>query len=49
MDIYLPADFHRLHDDVITDWRDASSSETTAQANAAREDKHSVDPDWVAL
>jgi len=24
MDIYLPADFHELHDSVADDWRDVS-------------------------
>lgn len=26
MDIYLPADFHQLHDSASADWREASSA-----------------------
>jgi hypothetical protein len=28
MDIYLPADFHALHDAAADDWRDVSSTST---------------------
>jgi hypothetical protein len=29
MDIYLPADFHELHDAAPDDWRDISTSSAT--------------------
>ncbi|HZX89798.1 MAG TPA: hypothetical protein VFE67_04075 [Rudaea sp.] len=29
MDIYLPADFHALHDTAPDDWRDISASSAT--------------------
>lgn len=28
MDLYLPADFHEIHDTAPDDWRDVSSSNT---------------------
>jgi hypothetical protein len=55
MDIYLPADFHLLHDDAVTDWRDvpaqrAKSADTrTAISETQRAVEHSVDPSWLAI
>lgn len=54
MDVYLPADFHALHDEVVTDWRDAHSpaggrDEYAARPTGPREDQHAVDPSWLAL
>jgi len=54
MDVYLPADFHALHHDVVTDWRDAHSSpggrdESATRPKVPHEDEHSVDPSWFAI
>jgi hypothetical protein len=32
MDIYLPADFHELHDAASEDWRDVSATRTERSA-----------------
>jgi hypothetical protein len=38
MDIYLPADFHELHDAAADDWRDLSTSALIdGERRAARE------------
>lgn len=55
MDIYLPADFHALHDNAVTDWRDLPAQRTTpadvrlAVAEAQRAVERSVDPGWLAI
>lgn len=53
MDIYLPADFHALHDEFVTDWRDAHSSSSGGDASAAppvpHGDERNVDPSWLAI
>ena len=59
MDIYLPADFHELHDAAPDDWRDISTSSATherspssnAQPDAYRTDSPDtcVDPSWRVL
>jgi hypothetical protein len=55
MDIYLPADFHQLHDDAVTDWRDqpsrqpAEAAATRAARESARAVECSVDPTWLAI
>jgi hypothetical protein len=35
MDLYLPAEFHELHDAASDDWRDASSSRTRCERATA--------------
>jgi len=45
MDIYLPADFHELHDSVADDWRDISS---TARERAAAAARREADPECCA-
>ncbi len=52
MDVYLPADFHALHDDVVTDWRDMPND--TRDVSAIAEDTaqrvtQDVDPSWLAI
>lgn len=52
MDIYLPADFHALHDDVVTDWRDASSDACEVSSmsnNTKRNTSQDADPTWLAI
>ena len=55
MDIYLPADFHLLHDDATTDWRDLPAQRISqpARADAAtqtqRAAESTVDPSWLAI
>jgi len=54
MDIYLPADFHELHDSVADDWRDISSTRTarerTPMADARRDDpERCADPLWRVI
>jgi hypothetical protein len=55
MDTYLPADFHQLRDDVVTDWRDlptrqpAEAAATRAASESARAVECSVDPTWLAI
>lgn len=47
MDIYLPADFHELHDSAPDDWRDISTSSATHerwQSSNAQSDAHVKDP-----
>jgi hypothetical protein len=41
MDIYLPADFHELHDAASDDWRDVSATRTerTAALDAQRDSR----------
>jgi hypothetical protein len=39
MDLYLPAEFHELHDVASDDWRDASSSCTRCE-HAGAHDSH---------
>jgi len=57
MDLYLPADFHELHDAAAEDWRDLSTSsrlddERKAARDLARGDRTSAafngcaDPFW---
>ena len=52
MDIYLPADFHELHDSAPDDWRDISTSSATQQrwqSSNAQSDAHLKDsPDACA-
>ena len=56
MDIYLPADFYALRDD-LNDWRDSgTSTETGKSADGATESSHQamadqgeVDPNWRVL
>lgn len=59
MDIYLPADFRKLHDAAPDDWRDISTSSATherslssnAQSNSHRTDSPDtcVDPFWRVI
>lgn len=54
MDIYLPADFHELHDAAPEDWRDISTSTATHErapaSNTRRTDPaNDADPLWQAL
>ena len=59
MDIYLPADFHKLHDAAPDDWRDISMSCATherspasnEQPNSQRSDSPDacVDPSWHVI
>jgi hypothetical protein len=44
MDIYLPADFHELHDAAADDWRDLSTTRTERTATTEpRADSRSID------
>ena len=59
MDIYLPADFHELHDAAPDDWRDISTSSATherppssdIQFHSPRTDSPDacVDPSWRVI
>ncbi len=55
MDLYLPADFHLLHDDAVTDWRDLPSRQPSdspaarVACESARAVECSVDPTWLAI
>ena len=59
MDIYLPADFHELHDAAPDDWRDISTSSATHErpvsSNALTQPTRSdspdicVDPSWRVI
>lgn len=56
MDTYLPADFHRLHDAAVEDWRDAPAStpgcsarKPVWRADALCERERAVDPGWLAI
>jgi hypothetical protein len=58
MDTYLPADFHTLHDDAPTDWRDISSTckpdaptrtMLIALVGDVRRAEDLVDPSWYPL
>ena len=52
MDIYLPADFHELHDSVADDWRDVSSTRSRERAALMRRDDDAescADPYWRAI
>jgi hypothetical protein len=55
MDIYLPADFHILRDDAVTDWRDAPAPPPSADARLAPPQtqrivaERCVDPSWLAI
>jgi len=55
MDTYLPADFHQLRDNVVTDWRDlptrqpADAAATRAGCESARAVERSADPTWLAI
>jgi hypothetical protein len=59
MDIYLPADFHELHDAAPDDWRDISTSSATherppssnTQSTSHRTDSPDacVDPSWRVI
>ncbi len=55
MDIYLPADFHELHDAAPEDWRDISTSCATHERATASNTRHAdagdecADPLWQAL
>jgi hypothetical protein len=52
MDVYLPADFHALHDDVVTDWRDLSSEvrdTSTSSSRTMRNAEQDADPLWLAI
>jgi hypothetical protein len=47
MDIYLPADFHELHDAAPDDWRDISTSSATHERSPSSNggtDSHGADP-----
>ncbi len=51
MDIYLPADFYALRDD-LNDWRDAgtsSDSEKSAEGTIDSPDQGDADPYWKVL
>ena len=59
MDIYLPADFHELHDTAPDDWRDISTSSATHErsptsnehANSPRTNSPETcaDPSWRVI
>jgi hypothetical protein len=53
MDIYLPADFHELHDSVPDDWRDVSSSRPARERPADTLRDHDpelcADPSWRVI
>jgi hypothetical protein len=57
MDIYLPADFHELHDASVDDWRDLSTARSDRTApieprvnlRLADASDHCADPDWRVL
>ena len=59
MDIYLPADFHELHDAAPDDWRDISTSSATherspssiehAKLHATTSPDTCVDPSWRVI
>jgi hypothetical protein len=59
MDIYLPADFHELHDAAPDDWRDVSNSSATHERSPSsieRANLHGknspdtcVDPSWRVI
>ena len=59
MDIYLPADFHELHDAAPDDWRDISTSSATherppssiehANLCGTNSPDTCVDPSWRAI
>jgi len=48
MDIYLPADFHELHDSVADDWRDVSSTRTVRERTALAQSRRDDDPELCA-
>ena len=55
MDLYLPADFHLLHDDAAADWRDLpapplkSIERCLITCDSQREIAQSADPSWLAI
>jgi hypothetical protein len=54
MDIYLPADFHELHDAAPDDWRDVSTTSATHEhwqsSNAQMKDSDACpDPLWRVI
>jgi len=59
MDIYLPADFHELHDAAPDDWRDISTSSATherspssleyANLRGMKSPDTCVDPSWRVI
>ena len=50
MDIYLPADFYALREN-LHDWRDAGTSTepTQSQPRSTNEHNDCADPDWRVL
>jgi hypothetical protein len=50
MDLYLPADYLRLRDE-LDDWRDAlyAPCESGRPADTAVPPAESIDPDWQAI
>jgi hypothetical protein len=50
MDIYLPADFYALREN-LHDWRDAGTSTEPAQLQSRSTDENNdcADPDWRVL
>jgi hypothetical protein len=48
MDLYLPADFHEIHDAAPDDWRDVSSTSTNRERVQSSPDSPNecADPCW---
>ena len=52
MDVYLPADFHTLHDAIVADWRDAAAPDRDAETRTsitAQANDQDIDPSWIAI
>ena len=52
MDVYLPADFHTLHDAIVADWRDAAAADRDAEARASiamQASDQDIDPSWIVI
>lgn len=48
MDVYLPADFHAIHDTLPDDWRDVSSDHRIEKSVSSSIDSPNdcADPSW---
>lgn len=52
MDVYLPAEFHTLHDEIVADWRDAAAPDRDAETRAliaTQVNDEDIDPSWIAI
>ncbi len=52
MDVYPPAEFHALHDEIVADWRDAGPPDRVAEPRtsiATPAKNQDIDPGWIAI